>query len=100
MTSEVYCLQNGLLKNQSLITLEDRAFFIDPEDGECTETSKKREEKLEVPMEGAMPCKLKTTKSSYRHRENDSGYNKIQKSKHACIVQAHESFGTNSTKRS
>ena len=34
---------------------------------------------------------MKTTKSSYRHRETDSGSSNIQKSKRACIVEAHES---------
>ena len=33
-------------------------------------------------MEAAMPCKLKTTKSSCRHRETDCGSNKIQQNKH------------------
>ena len=47
--------------------------------------------KLEIPMEAAMPCKQKTTKCSHRHREIDSGSNKIQKSKNACIVEAQES---------
>ena len=41
-------------------------------------------------MEAAMSCELKTTKSSYQHREIDGGSNKIQKSKHACIVEACE----------
>ena len=44
-------------------------------------------------MEAAMPCKLRTTKRSSKHRESDSGSNKIQKSKQACIVEAHESTG-------
>ena len=41
-----------------------------------------------------MPCKLKTMKRPFKQREiyNESnGYNKIQKTKHACIVEAHES---------
>ena len=42
-------------------------------------------------MEAAMPCELKTTKSSYRHRKTDSGSNKSQKTEHACIVESHES---------
>ena len=42
-------------------------------------------------MEAAMACKLKTTKSSYRHRETESGSNRIRKSKHARIAEAHES---------
>ena len=47
--------------------------------------------KLAIPMEAAMPCKLKTTKRSHMHREIHSGHNTIQKSVHACIVEAHES---------
>ena len=42
-------------------------------------------------MEAAVLCELKTTKCSHRHREIDSGRNKIQQSKHACIAEAHES---------
>ena len=42
-------------------------------------------------MESTVPCKLKTTKSSFRHRETCSESNEIQTSKHACIVEAHES---------
>ena len=42
-------------------------------------------------MAATMPCKLQTTKCSHRHREIDSGSNKIKKSKHACIVEARES---------
>ena len=38
-------------------------------------------------MKAAMPCKLKT----FRPKETRSESNEIQKSKHACIVEAHES---------
>ena len=43
-------------------------------------------------MEAAMPCKLKMTKRSFMHRDIDSGEQQNKKkSKHACIVEAHES---------
>ena len=51
-------------------------------------------EKLEIPMEAAVLCKLKTMKRPFKQREIDSeskGSNKIQKTKHACIAEAHES---------
>ena len=51
---------------------------------------KNARKKLEIP-EAAMPCKLKTTKCSHRHREIDSRPYKIQKSKRACIVEVPES---------
>ena len=44
-------------------------------------------EKLELPMEAAMLCKLKT----FRHRETCSESTEIRKSKHARIVEGHES---------
>ena len=40
-------------------------------------------------MEAAVPCKLKTTKSSNQHREVDS--DPTNSEKRACIVEAHES---------
>ena len=59
--------------------------------------SKNARGKLEVPMEAAMPCKkgTKTKKSSLRPpqetvRRGRKPYS-IPKTKHACIVQAHES---------
>ena len=66
-------------------------YFIDPKITEFKEATKNARKKLEIAMEAAMPGKLKTTTSSYQHREIDSGANKIQKSKHACLVGAHES---------
>ena len=39
-----------------------------------------------------MLCKLKTTTSSYQHRATDRETNIIQKSKHADVVEAHESM--------
>ena len=46
--------------------------------------------KLELPMEAAMPCKLKTTKRPSKLLETDSG-TKSKKTKHACLVGVHES---------
>ena len=43
--------------------------------------------KLEIPMEAPMPCKLRT----YQYRRTCGESNEIRKSKHACIVEAHES---------
>ena len=54
-------------------------YFIDLDDGE---------------FKAAMLCKLRTTKRPNRLLGTDSGTkepNKIQKTKHACIVEAHES---------
>ena len=45
-------------------------------------------------MEAAMPCKLRTKKCPNKLREADSETkesHKMQKTKHACIVEAHES---------
>ena len=68
-------------------------YFIDPEDGECKETVKNARRKLEVPMDAAMPCKKGTTKQlPFQETEAKScESNKIPKTKHACIVEAHES---------
>ena len=68
-----------------------KVFFMDPDDKEFEETTKNARGQLELPMEAAMPFKLKTTKSSFRHRVAKSESKEIQKSKHACIVEAHES---------
>ena len=65
-------------------------YFVDPDDGEFKETIKNATKRLEIPMKAALPEKLKATKSSYRHRETDSGPDKIQKSRHACLIEAHE----------
>ena len=61
-------------------------YFIDPDDGRFKETSffkkkKNAQKTFEIPMEAAMPCELKKTKSSYH------GSNKIPKSNCACIVE-------------
>ena len=69
-------------------------YVIDPEDGEFRETIKYARRKSEIPLEAAMTCKLRTTKRPNKLLETDSetkGSNKIQKTKHACIVEAHES---------
>ena len=47
----------------------------------------KTQKKMELPMEAAMPFKLKT----FRHRETCSESYEIRKSKYACIMEAHES---------
>ena len=82
-------------------------YFIDPEDGGFKETIQNAREKLEILMEAAMPCKMRTKKRSNKSRVTDDeihGSNELQKTKHACIVEAHEStrkgFGTYSTRRS
>ena len=64
----------------------------------------KEQGQMEIPMEAALPCKLKTTKSSYRHRATDSETNKLQKIK-ACMHRRSsrvykKAFGTDSIKRS
>ena len=67
-------------------------YFIDPEDGEFQEAIKNAVRKLEVPMEATMPCK-KGTNKSFRFQETEAKScqsNKIPKTKHACIVEAHE----------
>ena len=67
-------------------------YFIDPDDGELKETIKTRTEKLEIPMEAAMLCELRTTKRPNKMLETDSeskGSNNIEKTKHACIAEAH-----------
>ena len=68
-------------------------YFIDPEDGEYKETIKDARRKLEVPMVAAMPCK-KGTKKHSGLQETDAKSdesNEIPKTKHACIVEVHES---------
>ena len=57
-------------------------------------TIKNARKKLEIPVEAGMPRKLRTTKRPNKLLETDSeatGSNKMQKTKHACIVEAHES---------
>ena len=66
-------------------------YFIDLEDGEYKETIFNAN-KLEIPMEAAMNCKMGTKKRSKRLRQTaceTTEHNK--KTKHACIVEAHES---------
>ena len=69
-------------------------YFIDPENGEYDDTIKKRTEKLEIPMEAAVLCKMGTKKRSNKSRKTANETkesNNIQKTKRACIVEAHES---------
>ena len=50
--------------------------------------------KLEVPVDAAMPCKKKKTKKHSQLQKTEAEScesNKISKTKHACIVEAHES---------
>ena len=69
-------------------------YFIDPDDGELKETIQNARKKLEIPMEAAMPLKLRTKKRPNKSRETDDetkGSNKLRKTKHACIVEADDS---------
>ena len=61
-------------------------YFIDPEDIELKETMKKRAEKLELPMEAVMLCKVKNHQCTETCGESDT-----RRSKYACIVDGHES---------
>ena len=68
--------------------------FIDPDDGVQGNRSKNAWKTLEIPIEAAVPCKLRTTKRPSKMLETDSdtrGSNNIPKTKHANIVEAHES---------
>ena len=70
--------------------------FIDPEDGEREkkEAIKTARKKLEILMEAAMPCKTgskKGLKKLWETASETDESNKIPKTKHACIVKAHES---------
>ena len=69
-------------------------YFIDPEDEEHKETIKNARKKLETPLSVVIPCKMGTRKRFSR------SCGKLQRvetlshtSKHACIVEAHESTG-------
>ena len=70
-------------------------YFIKPGWGSVQGDHWNARKKWEIPMEAAMPCKLWTTKSHNKLLETDSetkGSNRIQKTKHACIVRALESM--------
>ena len=68
-------------------------YFLDSKEKEFKETfKKKRKKKLDIPIEAAMPCKLKTTERSSKHREIDSVSNKIQTSKHALCAKKKVQF--------
>ena len=60
---------NGQSRNRSSTMREKLRgiYSIDPDGNEFMETIAQK--KLELPTEVAMLCKLKTTKSSFRHRE-------------------------------
>ena len=66
-------------------------YFIDPEDGENKETIKNARRKLEVSMDAAMPCKKGRKKQCSPQEARSCASNKIHQTKHACIVEAHES---------
>ena len=70
-----------------------RGIYFIPEDGEYKETIKNARRKLGNPMDAAMICKRWTKKlSSFQETEAKSCESiKIPKTKHACIVEAHES---------
>ena len=74
-------------------------YLLDPDDGEYQENIKNALRKSEVPMEAAMPCKMGQSqkKSSpsppqETERRGRKPYS-IPKTKHACVVEAHESKG-------
>ena len=49
--------KGGHKKNRSSTKLEDRGFFIDPDDEECKEILENARRTLERPTAAAMPCK-------------------------------------------
>ena len=65
---------DGLSRNQSstMLEIERHLFFIDLDDGEFNEILQNARKKLDVPMEAAMPCKLRTKKRPNKLREADS----------------------------
>ena len=68
-------------------------YFFDPKDGEYKETMKKARKKLEVHMEAAMSCKMVTRKRVRKSQESAASetIDSNKKTKHACIVESHES---------
>ena len=62
-------------------------YFNDPDDLEFTETMINAREKLESPMESAMPCNVQ----HLQRREACGKEPNIRRSRYACIVGAHES---------
>ena len=69
-------------------------YFINPEDWEHKETIKNGRRKLEVPPEAAVPCTTRGTKKRSGFQETEAKScesNKFPKTRHACIVEAHES---------
>ena len=68
-------------------------YFIDPEDGEYKQTIKDARKKLDSHLEAAIPCKMGTRKRFKEQRENvaSADTHPHEKTKYACIVEAHES---------
>ena len=62
-------------------------YVIDPEDMEFKETRKNAREKLELPLDSAIPCKVQI----HQRREFCGDRTDTGRSKYACIVEAHES---------
>ena len=60
----------------------------------------KTQEKVEVPMEAAMPCKRGTKKhlGLQETEARSDEFNKLPKSTRACVVEAHESMRVSSEK--
>ena len=86
--------KNGRAKNQSLTMLENWEVFTSSiRKMECTRNPSKNARKMEVPVEGAMPCKMGTRMRSRELQETAARRitESNRKTKYACIVQAHES---------
>ena len=68
-------------------------YFIDPEEGEYKDVIENARKGLGVLVQVTMPCKLGAKKRmNLRETASESDEsNNIQKTKHACIVEAHES---------
>ena len=58
-------------------------YFFDPKDEKLKKTIFNARRKLEVPMEAAMPCKIRRSKHGETCRNPDA-----RKTKYACIVEA------------
>ena len=76
---------NGIWRNRSSTMrekLRGGIYFTNPD--EFKETIENARKKLELPLEAAMPCKVK----NHQYRET-CGESDIRRSMHACIVEAH-----------
>ena len=80
--------KNGLSRNQSLTTLEDCAVFTSliQRMTSWKKPLKNVRRKFEVPMQAAMPCKIRERTYKETFRKPDTS-----KTKYACIVEADES---------